>query len=80
MKHTLRLILILATLCISSHSYAVPGAVCGNGKHVGNPHCTSSSAAPMQEFSSGWLSAGILFAASGLGLYMRKRTMSFGDK
>ncbi len=80
MNNGFKLILSSGFLLISTYTYAVPDAVCGNGKHVGNPHCASSSSAPMGEFSSGILGAALLFSAAGIGLYMRKRALRLDEK
>jgi len=54
------------------NAYALPDAVCGNGKHVGNPHCGSSvSPAPLSEIGTAPLGAGIIIAAGLFGLWRR---------
>ena len=79
MKTISKLALILGALSFTSYNYAVPGAVCSNGNHVGNPHCTgssiSSSSAPMPNLSANWSGAGILLSATLLGLYIRRRDL-----
>lgn len=78
MKTISKLALIFGALSFTSYSYALPDAVCGNGKHVGNPHCSgggSSSSAPMPNLSANWSGAGILLSATLLGLYIRRRDL-----
>ncbi|WP_394209116.1 hypothetical protein [Enterovibrio calviensis] len=63
-----------ATLMLCSNNvFALPDAVCGNGKHVGNPHCASSSSAPVGELGSGLISAGILLIAGAIAVTMHRR-------
>ncbi|KGR36099.1 hypothetical protein ACXZ7R_23060 [Vibrio campbellii] len=79
MKTKLKIALLCNTLFFCSYSHAVPDAVCGNGLHVGNPHCTnysiSSSSAPMPNLSTSGTGAGILLSATLLGLYIRRRDL-----
>jgi hypothetical protein len=79
MKIALRSSVAFLALAFSTYSFALPDAVCGNGNAVGNPHCNSSSAAPIGDFASGWLGAGMLVVAGGVGLILRRRNQGFDN-
>lgn len=68
-----RVVLSAALLFFSSTVFSLPDAVCGNGEHVGNPHCASSSSAPIKNIGSEIIGAGILFAAGTIGLWLQRR-------
>ena len=71
--HTIiKLSLSAILLFCSNTTIALPDAVCGNGEHVGNPHCTSNSSAPVKHIGSASIGIGILFAAGVVGLLFQR--------
>lgn len=66
-------VLIFLFLPFSS-AFALPDAVCNNGKHVGNPHCTASpSVAPIQAVGAGLWGATAIFLSIGGALTVSQR-------
>ncbi|MEI8610597.1 hypothetical protein P4S70_17175 [Enterovibrio sp. Hal110] len=73
MKTYYRALGFVTLLACSTAAYAVPDAVCGKGKHVGNPHCASSSSAPMGDFGASAISSGVLLLAGAVGFVLQRR-------
>lgn len=56
----MKLLILIFILLLPIRANAVPDAVCGNGKHVGNPHCTNVSPAPVPSFGETFFAATFL--------------------
>ncbi|MFT5879383.1 MAG: hypothetical protein ACI86X_000479 [Moritella sp.] len=55
---TINKIFIVLLFLPFGSAMAIPDAVCGKGKHTGNPHCSSTpSVAPVQAVGAGALGA-----------------------